>query len=338
MKRIFALLLALMLLIPSALADGTTFARDLAVVNNSSASGRLNMRETPDMSGAVIGQFYNGTFVTVVSYPNDQWVEVEVAGQRGYMMRSYLQFDPVNYAVKATAPTMTVRNLNGKGLNLRTAPYEGDGSGIIALFANGTTVTLIGTVGSWSYVQIGGMTGFVLSSALVGDVAANTTTTYSNWNDGPVGAHATADWTLNMAATVATVKNPDAADRLHLRRDASSKSSSLGKYYNGVRVIVLGTEGEFTRVGIGSDSGYRLEGYMKTEFLDFGNATKSAMPEITVKISRGKAKLYTMRSTDSAVMGEYENGTKCALMGFSGSWAHVLVDGKIGFMQIKNLK
>lgn len=104
-------------------------------------------------------------------------------------------------------------------------------------------------------------------------------------------------------------------------------------------MILLGdTDGEFTHVGIGTDGGYLLEGYMKTEFLDFGNNTKSAMPEVTVNISKGTAPLYQTRSTDSTVLGQYEKGTKVALMGFSGSWAHILVDGKIGFMQIKYLK
>ena len=334
MKKLFALLAVLALLFTScALADDMPVT--YAIVNNSAATARLNLRSAPDQNASSLGQFYNGTFVQVLSQFNDTWTEVQVGASRGYMMKAYLQTE-ATVAVKSTAPVMTVSS--SSGLRLRTAPSESEGTSVGTL-ANGSTLTVLGTLGSWYYVQFGGMTGYVTASGLKSSSTSSSGSSNSNWNDGPVGAHATSDWTVSYGSAVATVKNPDAADRLHLRKEASTKASSLGKYYNGVRVILLGdTDGEFTHVGIGTDGGYLLEGYMKTEFLDFGNNTKSAMPEVTVNISKGTAPLYQTRSTDSTVLGQYEKGTKVALMGFSGSWAHILVDGKIGFMQIKYLK
>lgn len=335
MKKLFALLTVLSLLFAScALADEGS-APVYASVNNSASSARLNLRSAPDQNASSLGQFYNGTFVQILANFNDTWAEVQVGNSQGYMMRAYLQTDLYTSAVKSTAPVMTVTSASAM---LRSTPSNTEGTSL-GLFAKGTTVMVLGTLSNWYYVQLGGMTGYIASSALKSSAVSSSGSSNSNWNDGPVGAHAASDWTLNYSVSVATVKNPDAADRLHLRKEATTKASSLGKYYNGVRVILLGdTSGEFTHVGIGMENGYRLEGYMKTEFLDLTNTTKSSMPEITVKISKGSAPLYQSRSTESPVLGQYENGVKAALMGFSGNWAHILVDGKIGFMQIKYLK
>ena len=55
--------------------------------------------------------------------------------------------------------------------------------------------------------------------------------------------------------------NPDATDRLHLRASASENAASLGKYYNGVQVIIDGpVDAAWTKVIIGN-----LKGYMKTK-------------------------------------------------------------------------
>lgn len=64
----------------------------------------------------------------------------------------------------------------------------------------------------------------------------------------------------------AVVNNPDPADRLNLRCEPNRQSPSLGKYYNRTPVRIREYGEEWCRVYIG-----RLEGYMMTDYLAFGN-------------------------------------------------------------------
>lgn len=188
-------------------------------------------------------------------------------------------------------------------------------------------------------------TGFMLSDGFSDRLscssssASNSSKKDTAWN-GPVGRHKTAEWPLEVDDYFAVVKNPRASDRLHLRAAASEKSDSLGKYYNGVRVIIDGPVGdEWTKVIIGN-----LKGYMKTKYLVISDEGKpypaSAMPIMTVNDpnSEGCLDLCEEQSLESKFLGVYFNGTQVILMGFNGTWAHVIVDGKVGFMLAEYLK
>lgn len=65
----------------------------------------------------------------------------------------------------------------------------------------------------------------------------------------------------------AMVNNPDPADRLNLRCEPRKSSPSLGRYYNRTPVRIREYGEEWCRVQIG-----RLEGYMMTKYLAFGDA------------------------------------------------------------------
>ncbi|MDO5325176.1 MAG: SH3 domain-containing protein [Clostridia bacterium] len=68
----------------------------------------------------------------------------------------------------------------------------------------------------------------------------------------------------------AAVKNPNSADRLHLRAKPYRNSDSLGKFYNGTPLRVLEKRGDWCRVRIGE--GQALEGWMMTKYLELGDA------------------------------------------------------------------
>ena len=87
----------------------------------------------------------------------------------------------------------------------------------------------------------------------------------------------------------------------------------------------------FTQVRIGN-----LVGYMKAEYLTT-NYVASAMPLLKIN-SSGKVNLREQASTSSNSLGLYPKDTEAILLGFNGNWAHVIVDGKIGFMLTTYLK
>ena len=73
----------------------------------------------------------------------------------------------------------------------------------------------------------------------------------------------------------AVVRNPDPADRLHLRVQPDRSAESLGKFYNGTPLSVLGQEGDWTRVALGLDG---PEGWMMTRYLAFGGEMDEVEP------------------------------------------------------------
>ena len=73
----------------------------------------------------------------------------------------------------------------------------------------------------------------------------------------------------------AVVRNPDPADRLHLRVKPDRSAESLGKFYNGTPLRVLGQEGDWTRVALGTDG---PEGWMMTRYLAFGREMDEIEP------------------------------------------------------------
>ena len=137
-----------------------------------------------------------------------------------------------------------------------------------------------------------------------------------------------ADWPL--ADTGFVVNNPNPRDRLNLRTSPSSTSGSQGKYYNGVQVTPLEFLGSgWIKVQIGS-----LTGYMDSVYISTGYVA-SAMPVLT---TTSQVNLRAGMSTKSKSLGSLSKGTQVILMGFTSQWAHVIVDGQIGFIYAKYLK
>lgn len=275
------------------------------------------------------------------------------------MQSRYLTLDATLGSIPSAMPNVTIRNASGTGLNLRESPMQNSSS--LALYANGTSVQVLGLSKNWYHVQVDGKTGFMmadkfsprLSYSSTEESASSSGSSESGSNsgnssnkddktgwDGPISTHKTAKWPFEANDYQAAVNNPKASDRLHLRTEASEKAASLGKYYNGVLLTVTGkTANGWTPVAIGN-----LQGYMKTSYLVFsGKGTsipRSAMPIMTVynPNSEACADLLDGQSLNSNFLGVYPNGTSVLLMGFSDEWAHVIVDGQMGFMQGKYLK
>ena len=66
----------------------------------------------------------------------------------------------------------------------------------------------------------------------------------------------------------------------------------------------------------------------------------SAMPIMTINNPNSEqcVDLYAEQSQKSEFLGVYYNGTSVILMGFNATWAHVIVDGKVGFILAKYLE
>lgn len=90
------------------------------------------------------------------------------------------------------------------------------------------------------------------------------------WNDITKIDWTTLPKTLEEAADCvngsgyAMVKNPDPADRLHLRTEPTKSAASLGKYYTGTPVKVIRVQGDWVQVDV-----FGRQGWMMKKYLDF---------------------------------------------------------------------
>lgn len=317
-----------------------------AVVNNPDKSQRLNLREAASRQSPSLGKYYNGCLVAILERQDNGWSKVRIGTIDGYMLSQFLDN---NLPADVQLPKASLEDPNEKGVTIHSLAQTT--SFALGIYPNGTNVSVLGVTETWCHVEINGTIGFVLKKHLdpepvyryVSDQSdyyeTNSSLTGNNnaWN-GPTGQHPVAEWDIVVNDYTAIVNNPVPSDRLHLRSAPDSSSVSLGKYYNGVRVVINGDcSGEWTSVCIGNT----LHGYMKTEYLMInGTNVESAMPIMYVDnpSPSQKLNLREKQSISSKSLGLYPNGTKVVLMGFCGEWAHVIVDGQFGFMQSKYLK
>lgn len=115
-----------------------------------------------------------------------------------------------------------------------------------------------------------------------------------------------------MEPTVAYVVNPEAVERLNLREEASASSKSLGMFYTGTVVEVLGTSGEYTQVRVGEQEGYMQSTYLSStrDALDLGFWA-------TVNIGKPGQTLHLRASTEEGAnsLGMFPNGYVVQVLG-----------------------
>ena len=75
-----------------------------AVVNNPDPADRLHLRAKADRGSQSLGKYYNGTPVYVLETRGD-WVQVNIFGTTGWMMKKYLAFDENGYSVETALPS-----------------------------------------------------------------------------------------------------------------------------------------------------------------------------------------------------------------------------------------
>ncbi len=316
-KRILSVLVvsALMLMPYAAAKAGSARieAGKTVVVNNPYPGDRLNLRVRPDESSPTLGKYYNGTFLKALSDEKDGWVRVRIFNVGGYMKAKFLVYPEQLQIGAASVPAVKIQNSGGSGLNLRVAQSLQSAS--LGLYKNGSTVRVFGVSETWAHVQTeDGNVGFVLRKRLSPEPEFNKSGSAA-FNGGAV------------------VNNPNPADRLNLRCSPDKSAPTLGKYYNGTDVDVLsGDKNGWTMVSV-----YGLEGYMMTKFLAFGQDKFSvfyAIPDVQIRNMNGTGlNLREGRSTSSALLGFYGNGSTVSVLGVSESWCHVRTEeGRVGFM------
>ena len=205
---------------------------------NTGNSGRLHLREYASRQARSLGLYSNGTSVTVLNR-SSVWAFVYANGVYGYMMLTYLSSSPYTlpYPIVPPTPTETryVNTGNSGRLHLREFPSQNARS--LGLFPNGTIVSAADLGNGWSYVNINGMVGYMMS------VFLSQTPPYNPDPPQPT------------QYTIKYVYSPDGS-KVDLRAGMSVSSQLLGSYANGTQVRVYHDFGTWSYVYVDRKLGY----------------------------------------------------------------------------------
>ena len=290
LKKLTAMTAAAMTLATFALAD----TADSALVKG----GKLNLRQEPSLSAKVLGQFPTGTLVEIIATGNE-WHQVEVDGQTGFMMAKYLN---TNY----NAVTATVKTNTGIGLNLREEP-ETDAT-IITSVKNGQTVTVLQKGQTWSRVSVGTHEGFMA-------------TRFLNFGTGSTA----------VTGKVALVSNPKDTQVLNLRQTPSLDAKVLAYYRNGAKVTILSSGDIWHKVQTADGK----IGYMMAKFLTVTGDTDLQQPfqAKVINVNGGSYVNFRMAGSLSAgIISRIDVGSTVTVIEHGTDWCKVEINGVEGYM------
>jgi len=282
---------AILTLTTTALAD----TADSALVRG----GKLNLRQTPSLTAKVLGQFPTGTLVEIIAR-GDEWHQVEVNGQEGFMMAKFLN-------TGMNAQTATIRTNTGIGLNLREEP--GMDGAILTSARNGETVVVLQKGKDWSRVSLNGQEGFMSTKYL----------TFGSQPSTPV------------AGKVAVVNNPKDTQVLNLRQTASLDAKVLDYYRNGVKVTILKAGSTWHKVQVEDGK----VGYMMAKFLKLTDESAPMQPMQAKVINVNGGSYVNFRqgaSLSAKIIDRIDVGTSVTVVEHGTDWCKVIIDGMEGYM------
>lgn len=289
----------------SYLSSGDLASSDTALVSNPKGTQFLNLRANPSYASEVLGIYYNGTVVTIISELSTGWYQVYVDGLYGYMRKEYITRSN-GYVSSVVANIVTPGNTP---INMRVAPSLS--AAVAAQFAGGRQVAVLqeGT-GFWK-VSIDGYLGYMSTDFLV-----------KTSSGGGV-----------QGDPHATVNNPKSTQVLNLRASASTTSKSLGKYTNGTRVEMLMQGSQWCKVSVGDK-----KGYMMTKYLRLHN-----LPSTPVRtVHHPKSQFVNLRSapslTGSSVYAQMPHGATVTVIEPGDGWCKVSYGGLTGYVMTTFLR
>ena len=207
---------------------------DSAVVNtwqNGGNGGSLNLRSEPGMYGSILLRIPNGSAVRVYQ-KGRVWWQVAYDGVTGYVDSGFLgqggvQPDP-QYG------NATVQTGNGGKLNLREQPNPN--ARVLGQFMNGTSLYVLERGAEWSYVQINGQKGYMMTRYL----------------------------SIRGSSATKTVVNPNGGTYVNLRTTPTQNSNNVNvRVPVGATVSILSWGQEWSQVRYGNTVGYMMSWFLK---------------------------------------------------------------------------
>lgn len=114
----------------------------------------LNLREAPDANAKILGRYYNGTLVTVLTDIDDQWAQVRIgdpgaAAVSGYMRKDMLTYNPY-LTVNDHRPERRL-SPNLSRVAMRFSPSDNPEFSVVYI-PDARTFKVLGEYGGWLHV------------------------------------------------------------------------------------------------------------------------------------------------------------------------------------------
>ena len=225
-----------------------------------------------------------------------------------------------------------VVNISGSKLNLRQKASTS--SKILARLSGGTRVTVLGESGNWYHVDYNGTLGYLSRDyvRVTGEAPTAAPTNEPTAEPTPEPAPEPTQAPETGRTGVVNISG----SKLNLRQKASTSSKILARLSGGTRVTVLGESGGWYHVNYSGTLGYLSKAYVRVTGDANPTATQApeASREATIQIENGGTlHLRKGPGTDTESLGYVQDGDKAVILGESGEWYRVRVDGKEGYLK-----
>ena len=223
----------------------STANQDLTATVKTNTGIGLNLRESPNLSGAIITSVKNGEKVTVLQ-KSGSWCRVSAGGQEGFVATQYLNFGGSSGGSSGTTTkpqTGKVALVNNprdtQVLNLRKeASLDAK---VLSYYRNGAKVTILQAGSTWHKVQTeDGKIGYMMAKYLK-----------------------VTDETANFQYYLATTFNANGGKIVNFRSGPSLSSKIIKTVPVGTKVTVVEHGTDWCKVTVDEDTGYISTWFLK---------------------------------------------------------------------------
>lgn len=308
-------------------SGGTTTVDTSTPIATAVTTGNVTLRQGASTSTTKLDTVPKGTNLYLYAQSGSFWL-TQYNNKTGYVHDDYVNVSAINTNTGSDDATTIGSGATGKVLTRTAMRSKASSSGSIVVYMQeGLAVDLMSESGNYYYVHAQGYMGYALKS----DIALTSAGTSS-------GSTGTAGATTVTGSGQTTGK-------VNFRTGPSLSSSIITMLSKGTKFDIYNKSGEWYYVSVNGQAGYINASYVKetgstsgttadTGSTSTGN-TITAYGETTTSVNfRTKAST----GSDSTVIKKLSKGTAVSIYGKTGSFYHVNVDGKDGYLYASYVK
>lgn len=299
-------------------------------------SGSLNLRKSASKSAQILTTIPRNSVVTVIER-GDSWSQVKYNGKTGFVMNEFLTFgeseelpdtdtDTPSVPDTGSQPTYQKAKVTTASGSLNLRKKASTGSTILAQIPRHTVIDVLAVDGTWTKVQYGSKTGYVMSAFLTyveeEEETPSTPVTPPAEEEEPVYARVTTE-----------------SGTLNLRKRASSTATIITTIPRHEVIEVVSKGGTWTKVI------YKDEiGYVMTTFLTFIENVQEEEPDedekeetpaaqmAQVTTKQGSLNLRKRASSSATILTTIPQYAYIQVISRDGSWTKVAYGGTTGYV------
>lgn len=271
----------------------------------------LNVRQTPDAEGKLLGTLATGATVEVLHEESNGWLQIKFNDSFGYVNGNYVQKDAVTETPSTPESNKQigyVYNLDGIQLNVRPEPNTNQAA--IGKLNEGDTVTILGESGNWYQIEYNNGFGYVSKDYVsLTNPAVEKKTGY----------------VYNLDGTT-----------LNVRPQPNTSQAAVGKLNEGDTVIVVGESGNWYEIEYNNSTAFVSKDYVtftKPGSHPDGNINFEKNPRTGVVID-GVPTLNVRQAatTSSSILGTLTSTNEVTIVGRENDFYKIKYNTGFGYV------